>query len=662
MTSSFAAPGERDSVPNPARGPSVLPYSPPITTPLTRGHACIQCQRQKRKCDGQTPCATCRKTGAECRRNDRSRSGPDGGTKRRRTASPRRVQQPQDGHDSSPAVTRSLDEALPEDISPDSPPTVRPIAHDDERPVNDPFRFRPDLLFIAPSTGSTTEHPLSPIQSFQLWQVYVDNVHPLTTLLHVPTTQRLILGASRKPETLKRSDAALLSATQLAAIESLSDRECEDMLGGPRAELLRTFCTTTQQNLARAEIMDRPDWVVLKALVLFLLAMRQHCDAQGMWLMAGVAVRCAQRLGLHREKTLLDMAVFEAELCRRLWWQIYLLNRHYTNLCSGVDAGDAAYAVLFDTRRPLNINDLDLDPGMTAYPLQRDGATETMFCSARYDIGDTVLQMSLQGDTVYDKAHVIQELEYRLNRKYLTYCDPSMPVQLLTIYLIKTALLRLKVVHCFPWKSSQGVLPETQGQFLFTCQELLRLQNSSWENKSLMRYSWHTKIFRCSEFLFPILRALAFDELPASTTDETWQQVVVAFQLIPDLLEGKDEAYGRSLGRLALKAWDRHRQRQEARGVEVTAPMFVEHFRAAHQGPQTRQASRAPSPCVTQPAGPHLETTATAAATFNPSGHVAQGLVGIEVPSQLDDVVQDSAEAWELWQSLIGAEDLFPCC
>lgn len=33
---------------------------------VTRGHSCVPCQHRKIRCNGQTPCAYCVKTGKDC--------------------------------------------------------------------------------------------------------------------------------------------------------------------------------------------------------------------------------------------------------------------------------------------------------------------------------------------------------------------------------------------------------------------------------------------------------------------------------------------------------------------------------------------------------------------------------------------------------------------
>lgn len=50
--------------------------------------------------------------------------------------------------------------------------------------------------------------------------------------------------------------------------------------------------------------------------------------------MIGIAVRIAQRLGLHAESYNKEFSPFEAEMRRRLWWQIVLLDSRIGELAN----------------------------------------------------------------------------------------------------------------------------------------------------------------------------------------------------------------------------------------------------------------------------------------------------------------------------------------
>jgi hypothetical protein len=48
--------------------------------------------------------------------------------------------------------------------------------------------------------------------------------------------------------------------------------------------------------------------------------------------MLGVAIRIAQRMGIHSESALAKCTVFEAELRRRLWWSLVLFDTRISEM------------------------------------------------------------------------------------------------------------------------------------------------------------------------------------------------------------------------------------------------------------------------------------------------------------------------------------------
>ncbi|KAG9664746.1 hypothetical protein KCU64_g462, partial [Aureobasidium melanogenum] len=381
-----------------------------------------------------------------------------------------------------------------------------------------------------------------PVQIFQLWQTYIDNVNPMVNLLHTQTVQRMVLQATAcKQEELPKQSRALLSSVFLAAIESLSDEDCLNLMVLPKDECVKNLFVMTKECLVDANFMEVATTEVLQALVLYLMAARQHSSPQSLWLVIGVAVRLAHRLGIHREKNLQGMTVFAAEMNRRLWWQIYLLNRHYVNLCEDIDSSDPAHILTFDTNRPLNLNDADLHPEMTTMPPEREGVTEMLFCSIRYEIGSFVRNLSLTVES-QSRIEAIHQLEARLEEKYARHCDGSIPLQRVS-------------------SASDDLSAGNESQAFDTALLLLQTQHSSCASQMLDRYRWHTKLFYCFEALFPVLHTLAFGETSDPIASDAWQQVSLAYHYNPELLDSKHRSfyssYCRSLNSLVLRAWSR---------------------------------------------------------------------------------------------------------
>lgn len=79
-----------------------------------------------------------------------------------------------------------------------------------------------DLILGISLTAPDLRLP-GPGSSARLWQIYQDNVNPLNKLLHVPTTQKLMVEAIDTPSALTSERMALLFAIFAAAVTSLDE-------------------------------------------------------------------------------------------------------------------------------------------------------------------------------------------------------------------------------------------------------------------------------------------------------------------------------------------------------------------------------------------------------------------------------------------------------
>lgn len=235
----------------------------------------MRCQRRKIKCDGNVPCAACQKGNAECRRNQRNRVT----TRRRRRNIDSENARSEVGLDTEQTIL-SGPIGLPfEGPNLITPPTsgssgqlLEPVPGTIAADRNDCFRVE-SVLFDGVSDQSSS-HLLwpQPVQIFQLWQAYIDNVNPMTNLLHVQTTQRMVLQAtSCKPEELPKPSRALLSSVFLSATESLGDGECLHIMMLPKHECIQRLFVMTKECLVDANVMEVATTEMLQALVLYLV-------------------------------------------------------------------------------------------------------------------------------------------------------------------------------------------------------------------------------------------------------------------------------------------------------------------------------------------------------------------------------------------------------
>jgi hypothetical protein len=161
-------------------------------------------------------------------------------------------------------------------------------------------------------------------------------------------------------------------------------------------------------------------------------------DRHAAWILNGVIIRIAQKMGLHRDGELLGLPPFETEMRRRVWWQIMLRDAVFA-LMSGL--GQSMLPRTWDTKEPKNVNDADLFPAMTKVE-SRDSPTDMVFCLISYEIAKLLIDQPSLETVIFQNelgnadspstAEVdaarrrIDELDFSLGEILRKYGDPSM--------------------------------------------------------------------------------------------------------------------------------------------------------------------------------------------------------------------------------------------
>lgn len=325
-------------------------------------------------------------------------------------------------------------------------------------------------------------------------------------MFHAPTTEQTLFQnpGQRKDGRLPKNARALAYAIYLFAATSLTNEECEQATGESRPVILARFREAGQVALIKASVLRTSDIVVLQAFVLFLMAVRQYYDARSLWVLAGIAVRIGQRMGIHRDGTGMNLSPFETEIRRRLWWTVIILDRTTAEI-SGAGQSDDFLAAnrspliarpsqgsyfttyAWDAKVPLNVNDSDWDPDMTEFPKEKEGATEMMFCLMRYELGDlfrtsNYLQprdktdydipwnkLSSKQISVSDKDRAIEELQRRFEQKYLRYCDPLNKLHYLVSVVSRSIIAMLYMITHHPrqYPDKGASMPQEEKDMLF---------------------------------------------------------------------------------------------------------------------------------------------------------------------------------------------------
>lgn len=319
-------------------------------------------------------------------------------------------------------------------------------------------------------------HPASQ-HGLLYWRLFKTNCDSLIKVLHIPTTEPIILHAMQQRTGIPKGLEALMFSIYFTAVESLPEDECWETFGSSKSDLIDTYKFATEQALARAKFLETDELIVLQAFVIFLMSLRNHCSIRLMWSLTALAVRLAQNAGIHRDGTHFNLSPFTTEMRRRLWWSICVLD---SRACedSGHDATLPHSGA--DTLIPLNINDSDMTVHMKEAPQPRIGLTEMSFSLVRFEATSLFRRLQyasttplVQNDADQDlaeKMKQISETQMRLQDLYLKYCDLSDPFSWYIYTIAQIVFTKMQLVAHHPSLRRAGYteLPKETQEYLFT--------------------------------------------------------------------------------------------------------------------------------------------------------------------------------------------------
>jgi hypothetical protein len=400
----------------------------------------------------------------------------------------------------------------------------------------------------------------------------MDNVDPLTKVVHVPTLQPAIQKAASNIEGIPQSFEALLFAIYAAAVMSLNDDECKQRLCESRKMLLSRYMTATKVALSRARFMGTTSILLLQALVLHLVSVRDIYEPRAVWSLTGVALRIAQGMGLERDGASLGLSPFEAEMRRRIWWLLKTHDYRAAELCGlpkfrDVDIGPDS------TKRPTNVNDDQLFPGMTSLPVELTALTDIAFVALRYELAnfaaERVAKFRQQGkkSSQWDQDlasgggkreadEACGEIESLLEMKYLRHCDPSQPLHLMMMLMARSAIntIRFLTHHPRRWASiDQTPLSERQWVWQVSI-KLLEQHNMLLSSPQLKQFAWHAAFVMPWHAFIHVLDTLRADPLMADT-EKAWELIGTSYGNNLAMSSDTRKPIHIAVGNLCLKAW-----------------------------------------------------------------------------------------------------------
>lgn len=339
-------------------------------------------------------------------------------------------------------------------------------------------------------------HP-TPTQGFILYKTYQENVAVLVKVTHEPTVRHLVVEAASDLASLDKNTEAFLFSMYLSAVISMSPQECLSELGEERDATIKRFRFATEQALARANLLNSQNTTLLQAAVLFLSCIRNQDESRFVWTLSAVVLRLATGLGLHRDGSNFGLKPLEAEIRRRIWWHICVLD-----LRSAEDHGTDPMIndAMYDTHFPSNIQDEDLTPDSVAPPPERIGCTDMTFSLIRCEVTLAYRQLtyippgnSMTPPKMEDREKLIEKLIARFDERYVRHCDMKVPLQWVCAMVARLIVAKLWLIVHHPMARA-GNAPVTshddRNRLLLTSIEIIEFSHLLERNENTARWNW----------------------------------------------------------------------------------------------------------------------------------------------------------------------------
>ena len=191
--------------------------------------------------------------------------------------------------------------------------------------------------------------------------------------------------------------------------------------------------------------------------------------------MLGIAIRTAERIGIHSEWALAKCTAVEAEMGRRLWWALVLFD---TRVCETANLKTVTLNPTWDCKTPLNVNDSDLRPEMKGPPAIQTSPSDAFFAVVRSELADytrhTMYHLDFTTPALKPIAKSIHsgptpeggelvKLEEMIEDRYLRSCDQENPIHFMTMWTTRAYLAKARLMeHHWRYSSISGRQTEEQ--------------------------------------------------------------------------------------------------------------------------------------------------------------------------------------------------------
>ncbi|KAL9070951.1 MAG: hypothetical protein Q9157_005645 [Trypethelium eluteriae] len=197
------------------------------------------------------------------------------------------------------------------------------------------------------------------------------------------------------------------------------------------------------------------------------------CGPEGLVVTEGalhIAVRIGHALGLHDNGCYAGFPLFQAEMRRRLWWNLSVVD---VSLAMDRGSEPVIFRGSFNTQLPLHINDEDIWLGGPEIVPERKEFTDMTFSLISQELCQTYRSImfvqpsdpsepDVKPERTWEgRKELVRNAQQRLEQRYLQYCDTSKPLEWTTKLVANVVMAILWLGIYRPLVQETIVVPPT---------------------------------------------------------------------------------------------------------------------------------------------------------------------------------------------------------
>lgn len=242
------------------------------------------------------------------------------------------------------------------------------------------------LPFAGTKYKSSSKDLLGTIPSRQICEILIDRYfsvfEPIVHIVHRPSFEQQFELFWQNPNDTDLLWVAELLGILVIGLQSFPLSELPEPLNENTSVLWNEWLDAIEMCGFLGRLTVKPSLLNMRVLILWLLIQSfNHDFIEKGWTSAGLVVRVAQSMGLHRDPKWFTMSPFEAQERRRIWVIVSMIDTHIS-VGQGLPFGFRSEDV--DVELPQNMNDSDMMPDFQYIPKSKD------FLSTKTDVSFTV--------------------------------------------------------------------------------------------------------------------------------------------------------------------------------------------------------------------------------------------------------------------------------